>query len=133
MSAEKFIGYIQEPDVHDGLIIGARYRSSFFRSVFDKREVSVVLFTFDQRLFVIAFRKVRSAIVNNVKGMRLYSLSEMYAMPPFRRFVFVNSDEDSKSQLEVVAREISSVELTAEFVPREAITHLRKLFPQKPR
>jgi len=89
MSEQTFIGYIQEPDVHDGVIIRARYKSGFLRSLFDKRVVLVVVLTYDERLFVIEFGRVRSASITNVEGMRLYSLSEMYATPPFRKFVFV--------------------------------------------
>lgn len=88
-----------------------------------------MVLTYDERLFVIDFRKVRSASITDVKGMRLYSLSEMSAAPPFRRFVFVDWDEESNRHLEVVAQKISSVELTEDFVPGVAVAHLRKLFP----
>lgn len=128
MSDQTFIGYIQEPNIHDGVIVEARYKSGLLRSIFDKRVVVVVVLTYDQRLFVIEFRRVRSASITNVKGMRLYSLTEMNATPPFRRFLFVDSEEKSNRHCEVVAREISSVELTEDFVPREAVEHLRNLF-----
>src|SRR5829696_3702081 len=131
MSEQTFIGYIQEPDVHDGVIIRARYKSGFLRSLFDKRVVLVVVLTYDDRLFVIEFGRVRSASITNVEGMRLYSLSEMYATPPFRKFVFVDSEEKSNRNFEVVSREISSVELTEDFVPGDAVRHLRNLFPRQ--
>lgn len=131
MSEQTFVGYIQEPDVHDGVIIKARYKNGFLRSVFDKREVVVMVLTYEKRLFGIFFRGVRSASITNVEGMRLYSLSEMYATPPFSRFVFVDWEEESNRHLEVVAREISSVELTEEFVPKEAIVHLSNLYPRR--
>jgi hypothetical protein len=133
MSEQTFIGYIQEPDVHDGVIITAEYKSGFLRSAFDKRRVMVMVLTYDERLFGIVFNRVRSASITNVEGMRLYSLSEMYERPPFRRFVFVDSEEESNRQLEVIAREISSVELTEDFIPQEARVHLRDLYPRKPR
>lgn len=116
----------------DGFIINAQYLSNILRAVFNNRIVRVLLLTYDQRLFVIGSSKVRSASITNVEGMRLYSISEMYATPPFRRFVFVSSEqEDSDSKSEVLAREISSVELTEDYVSKDAIAHLRKLFPQK--
>ena len=68
--------------------------------------------TYDERLFVIEFGRVRSATIPNVEGMMLYALSEMYATPPFRRFVFVDWEDETNRYFEVVSREISSVELT---------------------
>lgn len=129
MSDQRFIRYIQEPDVHDGVIINATYKSGFLRSIFDRRVVGVVVLTYEERLFVIQFSRVRSANITNVKGMRLYSLSEMHAQPPFRRFVFVDWEEESERHLEVLAREIASTEMT-EHVPKEAIVHLRNHFPK---
>jgi len=99
VSEEKFIGYIQEPDLHD-------------------------------RLFAIRFSRVRSANIKNVDGMRLYALSEMQATPPLRKFVFADWEEESDRYCEVVAREIMSTELTEDFVPKEAIAHLRNTFPR---
>jgi hypothetical protein len=130
MSEQRFIGYIQEPDVHDGVIVKATYKSGFLRSVFDKRVVMVLVLTYEERLFVIRFSRVRSASIMNVDGMRLYSLSEMHATPPLRRFVFVDSEEKSNRHCEVVAREIAITEMTEDVVPKEAIVHLRHLFPK---
>lgn len=129
VSEQGFIGYIQEADVHDGVIITATYKSDFLRSVFDKRVVLVLVLTYDERLFLIRFSRVCSANITNVEGMRLYSLTEMHERPPFRRFVFVDREEESNRHLEVVAREIRSTEMTEDFVPKEAIVRLRNLFP----
>lgn len=128
MSEQTSVRYIQEPDVHDGVIIAARYKSGFLRAVFDKRVVVVVILTYDERLFSIKFGRVRSTNIINAEGMRLSSLKEMYAAPSCRRFLFVDSEEKSNRHLEVVAGEISSVELTEDFVPRDAIVHLRNLY-----
>lgn len=94
LSKDSLVTY-KEPDVRDGVIIEAKFKSGFLRSVFDKRVVLVVVLTYDDRLFVIEFRGVRSASITNVKGMKLHSLKEMYATPPFRKFLFVDSDEES--------------------------------------
>lgn len=131
MSEQRFIGYIQEPDVHDGVIVSATYKSNFLRSVFDKRVLVVLVLTYEERLFVIRFSRVRSTSIRNVDGMRLYSLSEMHATPPFRSFVFVDWEETSNRHCEVVARDIVSTEMTEDFVPKEAIVHLRNLFPKQ--
>lgn len=130
MSEQRFIGYIQEPDVRDGVIIEAKFNSGFLRAVFDKRVVLVIVLTCDDRLFVITFRGVRLASITNVKGMRLHSLKEMYATPPFRRFLFVDSEEENNRDVEVVARDISSVELTEDFISKDAIARLRNLYPR---
>jgi len=37
--------------------------------------------------------------------MILYSISEMEEQPPFRKFVFVNYDEEDDSSLEIVAQD----------------------------
>jgi hypothetical protein len=76
VSEEKFIGYIQEPDVHDGVIVSTTYKSGFLRSIFDRRVVLVLVLTIEERLFAIRFSRVRSASIKNVDGMRLYALSE---------------------------------------------------------
>ncbi|HEY0725919.1 MAG TPA: hypothetical protein VGD41_18380 [Pyrinomonadaceae bacterium] len=131
MSEEKFIGYIQEPDVHDGVIVKATYKSGFLRSVFYQRVVLVVVLTEEKRLFVIRFGRVRSASIITVDGMILYSLSEMYATPPLRKCVFVDWEEESNRRCEVVAREIESTEMTEDFVGKEAIERLRNLFPNQ--
>lgn len=89
------------------------------------------MLTHEERLFVIRFSRVRSANIMNADGMRLHSLSEMHATPPFRKFVFVDSDEKSNRHCEVEAREIDSTEMKEDFVPKEAIMHLRKLFPKQ--
>ena len=63
--------------------------------------------------------------------MRLYSLGEIHATAPFRRFVFIDSEEKSDRHCEVVAREMVSTEMTEDYVPKEAIVHLRNLFPKQ--
>ena len=81
-------------------------------------------------LFVVRFSRVRSASIRDEVGMRLDSLGEVHATPPFRRFVFVDSEEKSDRHCEVVPREIVSTEMT-EDVHKEAIVHLRNPFPKQ--
>lgn len=131
MSEQTFISYIQEPNIHDGVIVTASYKSGFLRSLFNKRVAMVLILTDDDRLFSIHFARVRSASITNAPGMRLYALKEMYETPPFRRFLFVDAEEKSDRHLEVVAQEISSVELTEEFIPREAFVRLRNRYPRQ--
>src|SRR5215213_2968653 len=121
MTDQTFIRCVQESDVRDGIVFRVNYLRNIVRALFHTRIVRVLLFTHDQRVFVITFRKVHSANINNAVGMRIYSLNEMSATPPFRRFVFVNHEQDSDRHLEVVAQEISSVELTEEYLTKDGI------------
>lgn len=75
-----------------------KYRKNILRSILNNRELSVVILTYGQRLFVISFSKVRSGTIHNVEGMMLYALAEMSAEPPFRRFVFVNWYEGEEEE-----------------------------------
>jgi hypothetical protein len=130
MTDQRFIRCVQEPDVRDGIIFIVKYLRNFVRTLFHTRTVRILLFSHDQRVFVIAFRKVHSASINNAVGMRLYSLNEMSATPPFRRFVFVNHEQDSDRHLEVVAQEISSVELTEEVLTKDGIDAVARYIKQ---
>ena len=41
--------------------------------------------------------------MNEPEGMLLYSLSEMRALPPLRKFVFTNKEEDNQKSLSILA------------------------------
>ena len=47
---------------------------------------------------------MQSVDADQAEGMLLYSLSEMKSPPPYRKFVFTNSDDDDSARLEIVAR-----------------------------
>jgi hypothetical protein len=45
--------------------------------------------------------------MNQPEGMLLYSLSEMRASPPLRKFVFANNEEDHPGYLSILATDFS--------------------------
>lgn len=100
-----FIGYVLEPDVHDGVILEVRGSSD---------PVRVLVRTQDDRLHAIEFHGVRSVRAHQPEGMMLYSLSEMAADPPLRRFVFTDWDESGERFLEVTAAGVKSHEVAGE-------------------
>jgi hypothetical protein len=101
LSEESFIGYLNEPDIHDATVQ---------QVIQGDRQISVVVKTSKGLLFRFEFSDVRSVKMNHPEGMVLYSLSEMKEPSPYRRFVFTNWDEQDDASLEVVAREMTSAE-----------------------
>lgn len=68
----------------------------------------------DGHLYAFTFDGVKSLKSFEAEGMMLYSLTEMTAVPPLRRFVFTNWDEEAEGFLDLVAVEITSREIAAE-------------------
>jgi len=93
-----FIGYVGIPDLHDGVVS---------RVSVSGNTAEVVVEGFSGREHVILFQGVESVEMNAPEGMLLYSLSEMRASPPFRRFVFTNNEEDHPGCLSVLALDFS--------------------------
>lgn len=96
MNNEKFIGYIGDYKIHDSKIKAIES---------DKDNIQVSLISEDNEIIRVKFVEVKSAKSNNAEGMILYSISEMEEQLPFRRFVFVNWDEEDESSLEIVAQD----------------------------
>jgi hypothetical protein len=96
MSEEVFVAYVGDPDIHDGHIVQVEKK--------DKR-VRVLVRGFSGRRFWVEFSGVESVKSSRPEGMMLYSLSEMKAPAPLRRFVFTNWDEDDDAFLEIVAQD----------------------------
>ena len=105
MNARDFIDHIYEPDVHDGIVVHVRHEDA---------TASVLVKAYGGQLFVFDFDGVKSIVAFEPEGMMLYSLTEMAASAPFRRFVFTNWDEEGKGALEVVAQQIRSREIANE-------------------
>ena len=97
MSSPDFVGYINEPDIHDGVILKVEQSDT---------KVRVLVRSYESQLYAFEFDLVQSVKSFEPKGMMLYSLTEMAAEEPFRRFVFGNWDEEGKGLLEVVAQRI---------------------------
>jgi len=105
MSSPDFVGYINDPDIHDGVILKVQQRET---------KVRVLVRSYESQLYAFEFDLVQSVKSVEPEGMMLYSLTEMPAPPPFRRFVFTNWDEDGKGMLEVVAQEIRTRKIANE-------------------
>lgn len=95
MNNEKFIGYIGDYKIHDSKIKAIES---------DKDNIQVSLISEDNEIIRVKFVEVKSVKSNNAEGMILYSISEMEEQLLFRRFVFVNWDEEDESSLEIVAQ-----------------------------
>ena len=94
MSTSSFIGYVGDPDFHDGSILSVEQQEGMAR---------VRVRGASGKHFRVDFNGVGAVRANRPVGMVLYALSEMGALPPMRRFVFANWDERSDADLEVDA------------------------------
>jgi hypothetical protein len=93
-----FVGYVGDPDFHDGSILTVDRRGDVVR---------VRVRGASGKTFIVHFSAVGAVRANQPEGMLLYALSEITCKPPLRRFVFANWDEDSKAHLEVDAASFS--------------------------
>ncbi len=104
MSDPDIVGEIYEPDIHDGSILKVQHTGTIAR---------VLVKAYEGQLYAFQFDLVESIKSFEPEGMMLYSLIEMRAVKPFRRFVFTNWAENS-STLEVVAQQIKIDEIASE-------------------
>lgn len=89
----QFIGYVGDPEIHDGIITDFDYQGT---------KASVVVKAESGRILRIEFEGVISVKSNKPEGMMLYSLSEV-KHPEHRLFIFTNWDEEDDSYLEILA------------------------------
>jgi hypothetical protein len=94
MSDKVFIAYVGNPDFHDGTVS---------RVAAEGKTALVVVKGYSGRVHVVDFEGVEEIQKNTPEGMLLYSLSEMQATSPLRKFVFTNSDDDDPRSLSVLA------------------------------
>ncbi|HEX5704797.1 MAG TPA: hypothetical protein VFX97_16480 [Pyrinomonadaceae bacterium] len=95
MEKGSFIGYHYTDDVHDAVV----------KRVHQENErLQVDIETIEGHAVAFSFTGVQTVDAHQAEGMLLYSLSEMESPPPYRRFVFTNSDDDDPARLEIVAR-----------------------------
>jgi hypothetical protein len=99
VSTERPIKYVGPSTIHDARI-AAVHRSS--------DEVVVHLRTYDAGPLELRFHGVRDVIEREPVGIMLYSLNELPDAPPYRRFLFVNWEDDDARGLEIVARAFSA-------------------------
>jgi hypothetical protein len=107
MPESDFIGYVHEPDVHDGVILRVRESGDLVR---------VLVRAYDGRHYALEFHGARSLRSHEPEGMMLYSLIEMAAAPPLRRFVFAAWEDSGGHYFEVTAESIKSNEVAGEGV-----------------
>jgi hypothetical protein len=94
MGDTSFIGYVGEPDFHDGSVLTVERTND---------SVRVRVRGASGKIFVAEFTGIRDVRSSRPEGMLLYALSEMCGQPPFRRFVFANSDDKDEAALEIDA------------------------------
>jgi hypothetical protein len=98
MKSPDFVGYVGLPDFHDGVVL---------RVSLEGKTVEVVVQGYSGREHVVLFEGVQAVEMNQPEGMLLYSLSEMWASPPLRKFVFANNEEDHPGYLSILATDFS--------------------------
>lgn len=94
MEDSPFIGYVGDPDFHDGSVLTVK-------QVGDSLQVRVR--GASGKFYVVEFGGVSAVRSNKPEGMVLYALSELRMQPPQRRFVFANWDEQDEASLEIDA------------------------------
>lgn len=102
MEEGEFVGYVGDSRIHDATVVKIQR---------DDQLVIVTLRNIEGHSFGIRFRGIESVKANRAQGMVLYSLSEVTAPQPWRRFVFTNWDEKDDASLEILAEEMSIVEV----------------------
>jgi hypothetical protein len=100
MSSEEFVGYVGDPDFHDGHVVAVNRDGNMAR---------VRVRGASGREFIVDFHGVQTVHSKQPEGMMIYALSEMRAVSPLRLFVFANWDEDSESFLEIEAERLSVI------------------------
>jgi hypothetical protein len=95
---EDFVAYRGDPEIHDGVVMVVEHNGS---------DARVVVKAESGRQLEILFSGVDSVTELHPVGMTLYSLSEMQAPEPLRRFVFTNwfEEDESDARLEILARD----------------------------
>ena len=93
---EILIGYIGDYRVHDSKIKEIES---------DENILQVSLKSEEDEIVVVKFLGAKSISSNRPEGMILYAICEMKEQSPFRKFVFVNTDEEDDAFLEIIAQD----------------------------
>jgi hypothetical protein len=94
----EFVGYVGDSDFHDGILL---------RVSIQGKMAEVVVKGYSGREHVVMFDGVDEIEMHEPEGMLLYSLSEMRAKPPLRKFVFANNEDDHPGYLSLMAEGFS--------------------------
>lgn len=104
MNDKKFLQYLGDYRVHDGVIEEVSVMNGF---------ATVVIISADQEKIKFEFSGVKEVRDTNAKGMMLYSLSEMSGEEPYRYFVFTNWDDYGTASLEIIAKDYKLVDIVS--------------------
>ena len=96
MQIDDFIGYIGDPDFHDGTVVEVKLQDD---------GAMVQLQGGSGVHFFIGFLEVEQINSYRPENMIIYALSEMKCQAPMRHFVFVNWDDEDGAHLEIFAKE----------------------------
>ena len=96
MADDEFVAYVGDPEIHDAVVKSVSYNGQ-------RAEVSIE--AVNGRRIDISFNDVKLFQAHEPIGMLLYALNEMRSTPPYRKFVFTNSEESGDSSLSLEARE----------------------------
>ena len=97
---DDFVGYIGDPDIHDGHIRAIEPSGS---------KLSVTIEAHKGRRFVVEFNDVLWVKSHCPEDMMLYALAEWKGEGNVRRFVFANWDEGDDAFLEVDAKDFQVI------------------------
>ena len=98
MGSDDFVAYVGDPDIHDAVVESVSYTGN---------QAEVVLATPNGRRLKISFNDVKLFHAHQPLGMVVDALNEMLGLPPYRKFVFTNSDEANDSFLSLEARDFN--------------------------
>jgi hypothetical protein len=102
MTSDEFVGYVGDPDFHDGCVL---------RVVAEGNLARIVVRGASGQQYAVEFHGVKVVQSKRPEGMTLYALSEMRTRASARRFVFSNWDDDDDASLEVEAEGFSVTSL----------------------
>lgn len=93
MNKKIFIWYVGDSRIHASKINHEKW---------DGIQLDFLLITPEGETIFTSFYNVKSIKSNNQIGMKIYALSEMEDIDPYRKFIFANWDEDDDTILEWV-------------------------------
>lgn len=95
MRESDFVSYAGPPELHDGVIVRLEQHDNY----------SIVLVRdADGVIWECRFLGVTELTAQSEQGMILYALAEYQAVAPWRRFGFINWDDEGDAFLEIVAQ-----------------------------
>src|SRR5690606_8615052 len=116
MHADAFVRYAGPFQLHDGRIVSVVRAGD---------SLTVTVQGLDGKPFDLVFRGVAEVKALRPEGMMIYSLTELEAPAPFRRFAFTNWDEEAPELLEVTAASLDRARPTSAWRVASLLRRLR--------